>query len=300
MIELKKSTSVYKMSCKNTPVARCCSGDTVVFETEDCFGGQIKTEKQLMNGIVWDNINPATGPLFVEGAMPGDILKVEIHSIELESQGAMCDSPGEGITGKVIKDEATKIFQIKDGYAVFNDKLRFPVSPMIGVIGTAPADGLEIETGTPGSHGGNMDCNQIGENSILYLPVNTEGALLAMGDVHSLMGNGEVCVCGVETPAKVTVTVTVIKGRKLPTPFLVTKDNFMTIYSAENLDAAVQGATLSMRQFLIDELGMDEHESGFLLSTIGNAEICQCVDPQETCRMEVSRYVTDQYGYQFY
>lgn len=299
MLLINKKTSVFKMSCRNAPALSCNSGDTVIFETEDCFGGQIQSEKQCMNGIRWDNINPATGPLFVNGAEPGDMLKVEIHSIQLAEQGVMCDSPGEGITGLVLKDEATKVFPVQDGYAVFNDRLRFPVKPMIGVIGTAPAGEEEIETGTPGSHGGNMDCNQIGENCTLYLPVNVEGALLAMGDVHALMGNGEVCVCGVEIPARVTVTVSVIRGKHFPTPFLVTPDSFMTIFSADNLDAAVQGATLRMREFLMDELQMEEHEAGFLLSTIGNAEICQCVDPQETCRMEVSRYVTDQYGYSF-
>ena len=171
---------------------------------------------------------------------------------------------------------------------------------MIGVIGTAPAGSAEIETGTPGEHGGNMDCNQIGENCTLYLPVNVPGALLAMGDVHAVMGNGEVCVCGVEIPARITVTVHVVKGKKLPVPFLVTPEHFMTIYSAGNLDEAARGAALRMRSFLIDELHMGEHEAGFLLSSIGNVQICQCVDPQETCRMEVSRYVTDRYGYQFF
>ena len=300
MLTINKTSSVYKMSASNAPAASCRSGETVVFETEDCFGGQIQSETQLMNGISWDNINPATGPLFIEEAQPGDILKVEILSIELADRGVMCDSPGEGITGQVLEEEATKIFPVSKGYAVFNDKLKFPVKPMIGVIGTAPEEGSEIETGTPGAHGGNMDCNMIGEGCTLYLPVNVRGALLAMGDVHALMGDGEVCVCGVEIPARITVTVSVIKGKKLPTPFLVTPGRFMTIYSAANLDAAVSGATLRMRSFLIDELGMGQHEAGFLLSTIGNARICQCVDPMETCRMEVSRYVTDQYGYTFF
>lgn len=300
MLTISKTSSVYKMSAHNAPVATCRSGETVIFETQDCFGGQIRSQDQLMNGISWDNINPATGPLYIEDAQPGDLLKVEIRSIELAPQGVMCDSPGEGITGQVLTDEATKIFPVSDGYAVFNDKLRFPVKPMIGVIGTAPEEGAEIETGTPGDHGGNMDCSRISENTVLYLPVNVEGALLAMGDVHALMGDGEVCVCGVEIPARITVTVSVIKGKYLPTPFLVTDDQFMTIYSADDLDAAVRGAVLRMRSFLIDELGMEQHEAGFLLSTIGDARICQCVDPKETCRMEVSRYVTDQYGYTFF
>lgn len=300
MLTVSKNQSVYKMSGKNDPAAVCRSGETIVFETEDCFGGQIRSENQCMNGICWDNINPASGPLFIEDAEPGDILKVEILKIELASQGVICDSPGEGVTGKVLTGEATKIIPVADGVAVFNDLLRFSVKPMIGVIGTAPADGVEIETGTPGEHGGNMDCREIGENCTLYLPVHVPGALLAMGDVHAIMGDGEVCVCGVEIPAVITVKVTVVKEQKLPVPFLVTPENFMTIYSAGNLDDAVEGAVLRMRSFLINELGMEEHEAGFLLSAVGNARICQCVDPQETCRMEVSRYVAERYGYVFF
>jgi amidase len=299
MLVIKGDAVVYKMSGENKPAASCKSGDVVVFETNDCFGNQIQREDQVMNGLDWNNINPATGPLYVDQAQPGDVLKVEILKIELDDHGAICEGPGEGITGKAVTDEATKIVPIKAGYAHFNDKLIFKIKPMIGVIGTAPAEGKAIDTGTPDSHGGNMDCNQIGQNTVLYLPVNVPGALLAMGDMHAVMGNGEVCVCGVEIAGKVTVRVSVLKNCGLPTPFLLTQDKAMTIFSAPKLEQAAEGATLSMRTFLIQELGMDEHEAGFLLSAAGDVEICQCVDPQQTCRMEISRYITDQYGYVF-
>ena len=276
MLVIKRDTVVYKMSGENKPAASCKSGDIVQFETNDCFGGQIQREDQVMNGLDWNNINPATGPLFIEGAQPGDVLKVEILKIELDDHGAICEGPGEGVTGKAVTDEATKIVPVKAGYAHFNDKLIFKIKPMIGVIGTAPADGKAIDTGTPDTHGGNMDCNQIGEGAVLYLPVNVPGALLAMGDMHAVMGNGEV-----------------------PTPYLLTRDKAMTIYSAPTLAEAAEGATLAMRQFLISQLGMGQHEAGFLLSAAGDVEICQCVDPQQTCRMEISRYITRQYGYEF-
>lgn len=296
---IKSDKAIYKMSGSNPPAASCRSGDTVTFETLDCFGGQIVSEEQRMNGLDWDNINPATGPLFIEDALPGDVLKVEIQKIELADHGVIAEAPGDGITGKVLKDDATKIIPVKDGKVLFNDRLTFPVKAMIGVIGTAPADGREIPTGTPDLHGGNMDCKMIGENTVLYLPVNVPGALLAMGDMHAAMGNGEVCVCGVEIAGRITVRVSTLKNCSYPTPFLVTEDKAMAIYSAPTLLEAAEGATLRMRSFLIEELGMDEHEAGFLLSTAGDAEICQCVDPQLTCRMEISRYITRQYDYSF-
>ncbi|MBQ7936910.1 MAG: acetamidase/formamidase family protein [Oscillospiraceae bacterium] len=298
MLTVHTDTKVHKMWSENVPAARAKSGDTVRFETLDCFGGQLKSEDELLGGLDWNNVNPATGPLFVEGAMPGDVLKVEILNIELGDHGVMVGAPGEGITGNVVCGEVTKILPVKDGIIKFNDKLSFPVSPMIGVIGTAPK-GEGIDTGTPDSHGGNMDCTQIGAGTVLYLPVNTEGALLAMGDLHAKMGDGEVEVCGVEIAGVVTVKVTVLKDCKLPTPFLLGKEKAMTIFSAKTADEACVGATLAMHSFLMKELGMGDHEAAMLLSVTGDLRVCQVVDPEKTFRMEIPRTVTEAYGYEF-
>lgn len=298
MLTLHTTTKIHKMDRSNTPAAYAKSGDTVCFETLDCFGCQITSEDQRLGGLDWSGINPATGPLFIEGAAPGDVLKVEILSIELDDHGVMVDGPNEGVMGALLKDEATRILPIENGMAKFNDKLSFPLCPMIGVIGTAPA-GDGIDTGTPGAHGGNMDCTRIGAGATLYLPVNVEGALLAMGDLHAVMGDGEVGVCGVEIAGMVTVRVTVLKSCALPTPFLVNDDTAMTIYSAETVDEASIGATLAMHTFLMQELGMSDHEAGMLLSIAGNLCICQIVDPEKTCRMELPRTVTKAYHYQF-
>lgn len=298
MLTVHTDTKVHKMWSENVPAARAKSGDTVRFETLDCFGGQLKSEDELLGGLDWNNVNPATGPLFVEGAMPGDVLKVEILNIELGDHGVMVGAPGEGITGNVVCGEVTKILPVEDGIIKFNDKLSFPVSPMIGVIGTAPK-GEGIDTGTPDSHGGNMDCTRIGAGTVLYLPVNTEGALLAMGDLHAKMGDGEVEVCGVEIAGVVTVKVTVLKDCKLPTPFLLGKEKAMTVFSAKTADEACVGATLAMHSFLMKELGMGDHEAAMLLSVTGDLRVCQVVDPEKTFRMEIPRTVTEAYGYEF-
>ena len=298
MLTIHTDTKIHKMSKDNAPVATAKSGDTIRFETLDCFGCQLSSEEQHLGGLDWNNINPATGPLFVEGAEPGDVLKVEILSIELDDHGVMVDGPGEGVTGAAVTEESTKILPVKDGMVTFNEKLSFPICPMIGVIGTAPA-GEAVDTGTPGAHGGNMDCTRIGAGATLYLPVNVEGALLAMGDLHALMGDGEVEVCGVEIAGAVTVRVTVVKNCSLPTPFLINSEIAASIYSAQTVDAASIGATMSMHGFLMQELGMDEHEAGMLLSVAGNLRICQIVDPEKTCRMEIPLSVPNAYNYTF-
>lgn len=298
MLTIHTDTKVHLMSKDNAPAARCKDGETVCFETLDCFGGQLQSEAQKMGGLDWDNINPATGPLYIEGAQAGDVLKVEILSIELDDHGVMVHSEGERVTGSVVQGEVTKILPIENGCAKFNDKLSFALQPMIGVIGTAPA-GKGIPTGTPGAHGGNMDCTRIGAGTTLYLPVNVDGALLAMGDLHAVMGDGEVGVCGVEIAGAVTVRVSVLKGCALPTPFLLTPELAMTICSAKTADEAADNATLAMHAFLVSELSMDAHDAGMLLSIAGNLCVCQVVDPEKTFRMELPRSVTKAYGYQF-
>ena len=120
-----------------------------------------------------------------------------------------------------------------------------------------------------------------------------------MGDLHALMGDGEVEVCGVEIAGAVTVRVTALKQCALPTPFLVNDDTFMSIFSALTVDEACVGATMSMHGFLMKELGLNEHEAGMLLSVVGYLRICQIVDPEKTCRMELPKSIAETYGYEF-
>lgn len=298
MLSITRDKAIYAMSPHNPPAARAASGETVVFETSDCFGGQIRRETDKMGALDWSRINPATGPLYIEGAKAGDTLKVEIMSISLDTQAAVVEAPGEGLTGLAATEENTKILPLSGDKLSFGRQLELPVLPMIGVIGTAPAE-AEISTGTPDSHGGNMDCKKISAGTTLYLPVNVDGALLAMGDLHAVMGDGEVCVCGAEIAGSVRVRVSVVKGRPLPLPFLVTPSHSMAIFSAEGLDAAAQGTVLAMRSFLTETVGMRPHEAGMLLSLAADLRICQAVDPNKTCRMELPISVTRKLGYTF-
>ncbi len=298
MLTIKQDTVVYTMSPDNAPIANVQSGDTLIFETQDCFGGQITVPTDRMGGLDWSRINPATGPVYVEGAETGDTLKVEILNIALAPQAVTVEAPGEGVTGLEAAEENTKILVVEGDKLRFNENLTLPLRPMIGVIGTAP-ESEAIATGTPAAHGGNMDCKRIGMGATLYLPVNVPGALLAMGDLHAVMGDGEVCVCGAEIAGEVTVRVTVLKGQPLPLPFLTTESAAMAIHSAPDLDAAAVGATLQMRRFLVEQVKLLPHEAGMLLSLMGDLCICQAVDPQKTCRMELSLDILKDCGYVF-
>lgn len=285
MYKVSNKRVVYAMSSSNAPVMEVEPGAQIVFETCDCFENQIQSEETTFNEMDWNRINPATGPVYVKGAMPGDTLAVKIEDIKVGSQGVMLTGPGLGILGDRLTKNAIKILKIHDGYAIFSDKLKLPVKPMIGVIGTAPA-AEAITCGTPGLHGGNMDSKIIGIGATVYLPVEVPGALLAMGDLHAVMGDGEVSVCGVEVPGEVTVSVELIKGRPFGLPAVITKEAFYTIASEVSLDAAVINATKNMVDVLTGK-GMSEEDAIALLSIGGNLQISQIVDPLKTARFEL-------------
>ncbi|NLL36658.1 MAG: acetamidase/formamidase family protein [Fretibacterium sp.] len=287
---------VLDMSSKHPAVAEVASGSKVTFETKDCFSNTIVNPDHLFSSVGWDKINPATGPLKVTGAEPGDVLKVEILDIRVAEQGVMTTAPGFGALGDEMEREVTKVIKIEGDEAVFNDRIRLPLAPMIGVIGTAPA-GDAIPTGTPGEHGGNMDCKRIVKGSILYLPVAVSGAMLAMGDLHAIMGDGEIVVCGVEIAGEVDVRVSVLKNPVLPTPFLIEGGSLMTIASAKTLDEAAVVATRKMHRFLRERLKIENHEAGMLLSAVGDLRICQIVDPLMTARMEFPQKIAELYSF---
>ncbi len=286
------------------PAAVCRSGDTVVFETRDCYDDAVISEDRPL-GDKKDAIeNPATGPLYVEGAEPGDVLKAEILDIELREWGVMRSSTLCGVFHEDFAERSARIFRIlnrEDGlqYVRFDETLTIDLDPMIGVIGTAPAE-EGITTDTPDSHGGNMDCRRIVKGSVLYLPVNVKGGLLSMGDLHALMGDGEVFICGLEIGGRVTVRVSVVKGRQaevLPTPFLSCRGRVMTIQSAATLDEAGDMAARAMKDFVKAVTGKDNLEAGMLMSLLSDMAVCQVVDPLRTVRMEFPLDVLETYGY---
>lgn len=286
---------IYGMSAQHQPAAQIPSGGQVVIETYDCFLNQIKTEDTAYNSMDWSQINPATGPVYVEGAEPGDILAAKIEKIELADHGVMATGPDLGVMGHRINDFTVKLLPIKENKAIFNDKLQLPLNPMIGVIGVAPQEG-EISCGTPGVHGGNMDTKLIGEKATVYFPVFHKGALFSLGDLHAVMGDGEVCVSGVEIPAKVTVTLTVIKGQSLPTPVVENEDGFAFIVSKETLDEAAKSAVEEMVNYLLERTDMTVAEITMLLSAAGQVQVSQIVDPLKTARFFLPKHIVNILG----
>lgn len=297
MVELGDDSVIYAFGPEVPPVLTVPSGATVRIRTKDCFGNQVQTPEDELDEIDWDRINPATGPIFVEGAVPGGVLKVAINSIELDGQTASCTGEGEGVCGDRFSAWSTKLCKIEDDHLIWNDKLSIPLKPMIGVIGVAPAGQL-VNCGTPGSHGGNMDNTAIGAGATLYFPVAAEGALFGLGDMHAVMGDGEVSVSGAEVAGWATVTLTALPELSVPDPFIQTATHFGVIASAESLDAAADRAVHEMVDLLCDRTDIGADEAVMLLSLVADVQVCQMVDPEKTVRFMVPNYVLDALGFE--
>lgn len=266
------------------PAARAHSGDTAVFHCRDCYNQTMHTDRMAREDMHITCANPATGPLYIEEAKAGDVLKVEILEIIPDIRACMRVRPGSG--AYEIDQSICRVFSVDPEAMTVDFKgITIPLRPMIGVIGTAPA-GEPMGTETPGEHGGNLDIKEMTAGSTLYLPVCVDGALLSMGDIHGLQGDGETVICGLEMNGTVTVRVSVLKNRPdIPTPMLVTDTHYITTAAHPSLDVCSITAARKMHRFLLEHTVLDNPHAGMLLSLKGDLRISQIVNPAKGCMM---------------
>lgn len=291
MERISRKHVIFEMNKENKPVLSVDSGTNVVFETQDCFSGEVQTEADTVSDIDFSTVNPATGPLYVNDAEVGDTLKVTIRKITLEDEGVVLTAPGLGMFADNIEKEETAIAEVTDNATLYKGH-KVPLRKMVGVIGTAPA-GEGVNTGTPHDHGGNLDTTLLGEGTTLYLPINVDGALLAMGDMHSSMGDGEIMGSGLEIAGEVEVQVEVVKDNKRPLPFVETEDLYATLVSRETMEEASKLALDHMVEFVQIESDLTFNQAGMLLSIAGDLKVSQVVNPNKTMRVELRKDVLE-------
>jgi acetamidase/formamidase len=238
--------------------------------------------------------NPTTGPLYVEMAEPGDTLVVEVIDIELPDEGTVGIIPGFGsLEGWLnLMEPKRKVCKIENGVITYvrddGKKLELEADPFIGTIGVAP--GVEaISSLTPGRHGGNMDCPDIRPGNKLLLPVTSSGALLKLGDVHAVQGDGEVCGVAVEVDALVTLKFGLKKGWTISWPRIEAPDEIMTVGSARPLEDAARHAFREMVEWMVADYGWLRDDAYMFLSLAGKARIAQIVDPLYTVVAKLSK-----------
>ena len=286
MKKISREHITYLFGRDQQPVADIYSGEAVAFETLDALGGRVKTHADALSvSIPPTQGNPATGPVRVVGAEPGDTLGVTILDIKLGDFG-YGRVKGGGVIIDELRPPVANLTPVRDGIVHFNDRIRFRARPMVGVAGVAPS-GEPVHTFYPGPHGGNLDINELAVGSTLYLPVAAPGALLAIGDVHASMGDGELNGGGLDIDAEVTVQVSIHQRLGWRWPVIETPDAWCTCASAPTLAEAIRQATSDMTTLLARQLGMSREEAFILIGAAGHARIGQAA----ALPMDVTAYL---------
>jgi amidase len=278
MLRIPRDQFTYEFSATSTPVATVSPGDRFVVETHDTSSGRIHRLEDVPEFVrIRDplKVNPAAGPVFIEGAVPGDDLIVEILDIRLQPYGFVRVLAGAGVLQKEIESDGVLMARIDGEHVVLGERMRLPLRPMVGVIGTAPADGV-IYTAEPGPQGSNIDINAITVGARVHLPVLVPGALLAIGDVHASMGDGEVSGTGVEIAGEVTVGVDLVPGAAPARPWIETAADWIATGSGPTLEDAVEMAVEELAQLLMTRFGLSRTEAFLLVSARGDVRIGQC------------------------
>jgi amidase len=278
MIRIARDQLTYQFSADLTPVATVMPGDLVVFETYDTSSGRLTCLDDLPEFLRTRDpkrVNPAAGPVYVDGAEPGDELIVEIVNIQLAHQGWVRVVQGAGVLQSAIDRRGISLVQVDGNELVFDGRLRLPARPMIGVIGTASASGV-VYTAEPGPLGSNIDVNAISVGARVHLPVHVPGALLAIGDIHATMGDGEASGTGVEINADVTARIGVSKGTAPSRIWIETKDAWISSGHGHSLEMAIEIAVEELCAILMAKLELTRTESFLLISARGDIRIGQC------------------------
>jgi acetamidase/formamidase len=221
-----------------------------------------------------------TGPVFVEGAEPGDVLEVKVLSIDLPIDYGYNGCSGF-IPANCDKSQAMKIFTLdrKAMTSEFKPGIVVPLAPFFGSMGVAPAPELgRVSSNPPGRHAGNLDNRELVAGSTLYIPVFVPGALFAIGDGHAAQGDGEVSQTAIETSLRGRVQLTVRKDMKLTWPRAETASDFISMGTDEDLKVATTIAIQEMVDFLAVSRNLTKHEAYQLVSVAGHVAITQLVD----------------------
>ena len=282
----------YRIDKTVSPILEINPGDSVIFETYDARTGTIQSDSDLLDHAHPDGANPATGPVYVHSAEPGDALVVDIEKIDLAPEGFLAVKAGEGLLGHLADAYATRIVPIKNGIVHFGD-LRFPANPMVGVIGAAPA-GEGISTSFAGPHGGNMDNKYLTEGSRIHLPVAVPGALCSVGDVHGAMGDGEITFIGLEICAEVQVKIGIEKNAAPKRPVIETPTHWITTGDHLDLGHAARIAAEEMLALMQARSNLSFDDAYMMMSAAVDVQICQCCAPGEfptTARAVISKQI---------
>jgi amidase len=269
------------------PAITLASGESLVVETWDAYKGDWGAHEEPRV------LAPATGPIAVEGADPGDVLRVDLLAISPGSTAMHDLRGGRGFLADVRLERRVTVMPIEDGRLRFPGGLTIPINPSIGLVATTPRE-IQRTSSDSGPYGGDLDLKELTAGSTVWLPVFVPGGLLVLGDCHAVVGDGAVGGTGAECSAEITVRVTVEKGRPLERPRALTPEYFVTLAYGEDVGRAMRQAVRDMVDFLSRELSVEPWAAGTLLSLAGDVRVSRTFRPISPVKMLLSRHVLDQ------
>ncbi|HWA79560.1 MAG TPA: acetamidase/formamidase family protein [Acetobacteraceae bacterium] len=275
------------------PALTIAPGESVEFETVDASGGQLSPASTPadIGGLDFGRVNPVTGPVYVDGAAPGDLLKVEILSFVPSGWGWTALIPGFGLLADQFPEPALHLWKYDPASlapAIFGKGAQVPLKPFAGTIGLAPAQPGLHSVVPPRRVGGNLDIRDLAAGSTLYLPVEVAGALFSVGDTHAAQGDGEVCGTAIESPMRIALRFDLLKGAHRAFPEFETKGPvtrhldargyFVTTGVGPDLMAGARAAVSAMIEKLTRETGLTPADAYMLTSVCADLRISEIVD----------------------
>jgi amidase len=275
------------------PVMTVAPGTTITFDCPDSAGGQLSAASTAADlpGLDFGRINPVTGPVFIEGAQPGDAVKITIGAFDPCGFGWTANIPGFGLLADQFPDPALHLWsydRVGMGPAAFSPAGRVPLKPFAGTIGLAlAAPGLHSVV-PPRRTGGNLDIRDLSSGTVLYLPVEVAGGLFSVGDTHAAQGDGEICGTAIESAMRVTLTLDVVKNARLAAPrfttpgpvtrHLDTMGYEVTTGVGPDLMTGAREAVSRMIDLLATRHGMQPVDAYMLCSVCGDLRVSEVVD----------------------
>ena len=289
MKKLTRDNPIYILEPGMTPAITIDSGEDLLVETWDAVEG-IRDPHELE---VKSLKGPATGPIYVNGAEPGDSLKVDFISISPKEGAAHMVMPGRGFLYEDFDEGYPTVMQISDGNVVLPSGVKLPMCPSMGVVATTPTYPQCTATDS-GPYGGDIDMKELVEGSSIYLPVFVPGGLLALGDCHAVVGDGAVAGTGAECSSDTHIRVTVEKGMNINSPRAITPDYFVVLSHGEELGPAMKQAVRDMVDFLVSEKGLKPYDAYTLCSLAGDIRVSRTFRPISPVKMMLSREALNQ------
>ncbi len=271
---LDKTHGKFSFSAEESPALRLApgTGELIGFETSDEVYRQLH-EYGDMDKLT-AGINPVTGPVYVEGAAPGDALAVTIHEIRLKDCGWSVSLPGTGALQHVMGgDIFARRVPIDEAGVHVTDRHTFAPRPMIGCIGTAPAAGANSTIMPSYGQGGNMDLTECRPGSTVYLPVMVDGGYLSIGDIHAVMAEGESSFVAIEAEGIAVVSVDLVEDMALRAPRVETADEWIFVGLGDPVQESVIRGYEDMFRFLVDDHGWDAGDAYAVLSAVGHSRL---------------------------